>query len=159
MGLALSELRAAFAGDRIKAQALPVRVIDSGGEEQLSGVEQDELRALISADFAGAALPMRTGGLNRVFVENGVGTPGLGTQVRNELVAAGFDFKGAANVPGFPYKDRPSAVLIFSSEKAAQDAGHAVAKAIDLPPTAVQLSNQPQTRADVIVVLGEDYQG
>jgi hypothetical protein len=112
---------------------------------------------MVTNDLGGAAVHLRSGGLNRVLVENGIGTPGLGECVRNKLVAQGFDFKGSDNVPGFTYRDKPSVVLIYSDQQPSVDAGQAVATALHLPASAVQISQEPQDRADVIVVLGNDY--
>ncbi|MDQ1726035.1 MAG: hypothetical protein QOK14_80, partial [Frankiaceae bacterium] len=157
LGKALVALRKASATDSVAEEPLPTRTIDSGGDEIIYGVDTAKLAALVSRDFAGATLQRRVGGLDRVLVENGVGTPGLGECVRNELVAAGFDFRGSSNVPGFTYRDKPSAVLVYSTDAASVDAGNAVAKALRLPAAAVQMSTQSQDLADVIVVLGKDY--
>ncbi len=157
LGAALVALRKASAADSVSEEPLPTRSIDSGGDDVIYGVDTAKLTELVSRNFGGATLQRRAGGLNRVLVENGVGTPGLGECVRNELVAAGFDFKGSSNVPGFTYRDKPSAVLIYDTDAASIDAGNAVAKSLRLPATAVQTSSESQDLADVIVVLGKDY--
>jgi hypothetical protein len=157
LGNALVALRKASAANAVAEEPLPTRSIDSGGDDVIYGVDAAKLVALVARDFGGATLQRRAGGFDRVLVENGVGTPGLGECVRNDLVAAGFDFKGSSNVPGFTYRDKPSAVLIYDTDAASIEAGNEVAKSLRLPAASVHTSSESQDLADVIVVLGKDY--
>jgi hypothetical protein len=157
VGVALTGFHKSSVASTVTEEPMPVRSIDSGGDQTIYGVDDAKMRELVGRDFAGAALKRRAGGLDRVLVENGIGTPGLGECVRNELVAAGFDFKGSSNLPGFTYRDKPSLVLIYDSQPANVEAGRAVATALKLPMTAVQVSLEPQNLADVVIVLGKDY--
>ena len=92
-----------------------------------------------------------------MLVKNGIGTPLLGQSTRAKLVRAGFAYKDGQNVDHYPFRNRPSAVLIFSNSEAARTKGVAVARALGLPESDVRFSPIGQTVADVIVVLGRDY--
>jgi hypothetical protein len=76
---------------------------------------------------------------------------------RDKLFKAGFVYSDGGNVPGFPYRSKPSVVVVFSTSQASIDRGERVARALGLPPTDVQVSRLGQSVADVIVLLGSDY--
>jgi hypothetical protein len=92
----------------------------------------------------------------RVLVQNGVGIPGLGTSARDKLVAAGMVYINGGNAEGF---GRPqTAVLIGDNSPASQRLGDQVAEALGVPPASVAVAENAQNVADVVVVLGADFQ-
>jgi hypothetical protein len=132
-------------------QTLPV--VPSGSGTYL--VNNTELRTFVRTDLAGALLRGGFGQHNLVFVENGLGTPGLGATTYQPLEKAGFQFVGSGNAAHFGY--RRSLVLVFQDTLAAARLGDRVAAALGLPAADVRYSAQGQTIADVVVVLGGDY--
>ena len=92
-----------------------------------------------------------------MLVQNGVGTPGLSTKARAKLIAAGLTYQGGGNAARFGY--RSSVVLIPDPSDEAVAHGAAVAKALGLPASAVKQSQESQSVADVVVILGSDFRG
>jgi hypothetical protein len=91
----------------------------------------------------------------RVFVQNGVGTPGLVITACNKLVDAGYAFAGSGNASDFNHAT--SKVLVFDRSVASAELGNAVARSLRLPTSDVAVSTQGQNVADVLVILGKDY--
>jgi anionic cell wall polymer biosynthesis LytR-Cps2A-Psr (LCP) family protein len=141
-------------GDML-SDVLPVNAITTGAGEESYGVNAQQAAALMEARFAPSLVKDTAGGAVRVLVQNGVGTPGLVDKARTRLVKAGFRFVNGNNAPEFGQKK--SAVLIPDSTPASVQRGAAVAAALGLPASAVGVSGQGQTVAEVIVVLGRDF--
>jgi anionic cell wall polymer biosynthesis LytR-Cps2A-Psr (LCP) family protein len=141
-------------GDML-SDVLPVNAIATGSGEESYGVNAQQAAALMEARFAPSLVKDAAGGPVRVLVQNGVGTPGLVDKARTKLVKEGFRFVNGNNAPEFGQKT--SAVLIPDSTPASVQQGSAVAAALGLPASAVGVSGQGQTVAEVIVVLGKDF--
>jgi LytR cell envelope-related transcriptional attenuator len=135
---------------------LPVTSIDAGGsspsyrvDSSATGVPQLVSNQLANSVPAGAGKPKAS-----VLLLNGVGTPGLVQTACPLLAAHGFAFAGSNNAPTFD--NATSSVEIKSNSDV--DLGQQVAHALGLPDSDVLLSSEDQTVADVIVILGRDYQ-
>jgi anionic cell wall polymer biosynthesis LytR-Cps2A-Psr (LCP) family protein len=111
------------------------------------------IRQLVDRLLAQSVPPgvRRTG--NRVLALNGVGTPGLGEQVRARLVAAGFVFVGARNNATFGVAQ--TRVLVKDATPAIQAVGLRAATALGLSGTSVQTADLGSV-ADLVVVIGAD---
>ena len=134
---------------------LPVVPIDPGNGVTSYRVDALPLGALVDRLFGPSVPASRRETGNRVFVSNGVGTPGIGATVRGALVKAGFVFVGSRNAPTF---GRPKTVVLVRDATAEQQAlGLRVARALRVPDASVQVSTEVGTTADVIVVVGRDY--
>jgi hypothetical protein len=91
-----------------------------------------------------------------VLVQNGVGTPGLGASARDDLVGAGMVYINGGNAEEF---GQPTTQVIIGDATAeSQQVGAEVAQALGVPPTAVVVSEDGQNVADVVVILGADFQ-
>jgi hypothetical protein len=91
-----------------------------------------------------------------VLVQNGVGTPGLGASARDKLVAAGMVYINGGNAEEF---GRPTTLIIVEDDSAsAQRLGEEVAEALGVPDTAVAIADEGQNVADVVVILGVDFE-
>jgi hypothetical protein len=101
-------------------------------------------------------LPTPPGGRLRVLVQNGIGTPGLGDRARQILVPRGYQFRSGGNTTSF--STGPSVVLIPDASAQSEAQGDTVAKLLGLPTADVELDPSPTTIADVIVILGSDFQ-
>lgn len=144
------------AANTVSYATLPVTPIDTGGASLSYRIDPAGVHQLVSTQLAGSIPPGASTGHNRVLVENGVGTPGLGVSARDKLVKAGFQFVGSRNAPQFGHTQ--TVVLIFSATSQEQALGQRVARALGVNPTkAVRLSTIDQSIADVIVILGSDY--
>ncbi len=112
----------------------------------------DRLRSGLLAD----SLPPDAGGDQiTVLIQNGVGTPGLEQDAAKLLQDAGYDFLNGGNANTFGVKQ--TIVLIPDSTPASVTLGEDVASTLGVPSSAVQVSDQGSSVADVIVVLGEDF--
>jgi hypothetical protein len=152
----LDGLRAALAADDVSVGILPVHAIETGGEVQALGLDAPEAAELVAARFPGALLSTSPDGPVRVLVQNGVGTPGLGAQARELLVAAGYRFAAGGNAASFDVEQ--TVVLVPDAGAQVRAMGERVAETLGLGPGSVRTSSRGQTTADVIVILGRDFQ-
>ena len=139
----------------VQYNLLPVVPIDAGTGALSYRVDAPLLAALV-ARLLGPSVPAsRREKGNRVFVSNGVGTPGLGSTVRSALLNAGLVFVGSRNAPTF---GRPKTVILVRDATAEQQAlGRRIARALKVPEGSVQTSTEVGSTADAIVVIGRDY--
>ncbi len=150
----LVRLRADIVADDVVYKNLPVKSIDSGGPA--ANRVDNEATAAMVADLLPEAL--RTPGPNskvRVLVQNGVGSPGLNAQAREELVGAGFTYVNGGNAAEFG-KATTEIVLPDATAESLQW-GADIAQALGVPASAVAVADSGQSVADVIVVLGSDF--
>jgi hypothetical protein len=135
--------------------SLPVTQVDTGDNQTRFRIDADAVRQLVDNLLAQSVPPGSRSKGNRVLVLNGVGTPGLGDKVRTKLVKAGFVFAGSRNADKFGYPR--TIVLIPEATTAGAAVGRSVAKAIGVPASAVQTSEEIGTVADVVVLVGADF--
>ncbi|MCU1594418.1 MAG: cell envelope-related transcriptional attenuator [Frankiales bacterium] len=157
-GQVASLLTALKADDKktdLQYRTLPVVTVATGNDDQRFRVDAALTRSLVDDILAGSIAPGSRSEGHRVLVLNGVGTPGLGQIARDRVVPAGFVFVGCQNAPSFGYKK--TQVLIPTATTEQQDIGNQVAKALRVPLSSVQSSDQIGTIADVIVILGADF--
>ena len=142
------------AQDNVQYQSLPVTKVDVD-ENQRFRIDPDANKQLVDNLLAQSVPPgaRKTG--NRVLVLNGVGTPGLGDKVRAKLVAKGFVFIGRGNAPHFGFQK--TLVLVPTATEQSVAVGQSVAKAIGVPTSAVQTTDEIGTIADVVVIVGADF--
>ena len=141
----------------LDVQSLPVKPIDSGSDSSTFRLDSDAATAMVKDEFAGSQPPKASGVEVRALVENGVGTPGLVEKARARLVAARLAFVNGGNASSFDH-DR-SVVVISDDTTKSRAQGAAVAAALGLPASAVEVSDRGQSVADVVVVLGKDFSG
>ncbi len=134
---------------------LPVVPIDTGGGATTYRVDAARVRQLAQTQFAASIPAGGSSQPNRVFIQNGVGRPGLVESACDRLVHAGFAFAGSGNAPSFNYP--ASLVLVDESTPAAADLGQRVAAVLGLPAGDVKVAGRGQNVADVQVILGGDY--
>lgn len=147
-------LNADVNADDVAYKNLPVQGIDTGGPAAYR-VDQ-EAAAVMVQDLLPDAL--RTPGPNsrvRVLVQNGVGSPGLNTAARTLLVDAGFTFVNGGNASSFG--QTTTNVILPDTTPQSLAWGADIVKALGLPDSAVKVTEDGQSIADVIVVLGEDF--
>jgi anionic cell wall polymer biosynthesis LytR-Cps2A-Psr (LCP) family protein len=142
--------------DAVDYHSLDVKLVDTGGPPSFT-LDRPKVLAFVRQSLAASIPKGLLSGGNTVRIENGVGTPQLGLTTRARLFKAGFVYLDGGNVPGFPFRNAPSAVIVKSASQADIDRGYAVARALGLPASDVHLPRFAQTVADVIVALGRDY--
>lgn len=136
-------------------QALPVDTLETGGPVPSLIVDPEGLERLREGLLADSLPPDAGGQEITVLVQNGVGTPGLEQEAAQLLRDQGYEFLNGGNASSFEVEE--SVVLIPDTEPASQALGDDVAATLGLPASAVRVSNQGSTLADVIVVLGADF--
>lgn len=150
----LLQMRASILEGGQQVRVLPTTDIEAG--ETLPVVRVD----LVASDgVLNSLLPQATlSGVDsnpRVLVQNGVGTPGLGASARDRLVDAGMVYINGGNAEQF---DTARTLVIVEDATAESLAmGEQVAQALGVPTTSVQIAEDGQNVADVVVVLGEDF--
>lgn len=137
-------------------QSLPVDTLVTGGPNPALIVEPaglERLRAGLLAD----SLPPDAGGEQiTVYVQNGVGTPGLEQDAADLLRDKGYDFLNGGNANAFGREE--TLILIPDTSAASRSLGEDVAATLGVPASAVQVSDQGSSIADVIVILGADFE-
>lgn len=139
----------------LASTVVPVRDIDTGGAVTAYGLDTAAATTMVAARLAGAAIAVPPGGRLRVLVQNGDGAPGLGDAARSKLVAAGLKYLGGGNVDGFGVTE--TVVLLPDAGSASRAKGLAVTRALGLPSSALRITDNAPTVADVVVVLGRDF--
>jgi hypothetical protein len=150
----LAGLAAAARADDVLPTDLPVQKIDAGGPPAYR-VDTAATKQFVETNLAASLPASARGERTRVFVQNGVGTPGLVITACNKLVDAGYAFAGSGNASDFNHAT--SKVLVFDRSVASAELGNAVARSLRLPTSDVAVSTQGQNVADVLVILGKDY--
>jgi len=138
-------------------QLLPVIDLQAGGEQPAYTLDTANTAALVKAQLASSVPDNRKVTGNRVYVQNQVGTPGLGETTRAKLQRAGYLYMHGENTQDMPNAQSLSAVVIFGQTAAQIAEGQAVATALGLPASDVKISSEGFTVADVVVKLGVDY--
>ena len=138
-------------------QTLPTTVLASTGKLPALTVEAEGLERLRTGLLADSLPPDAGGDQITVLVQNGVGTPGLvedkaATKLRDD----GYEFLNGGNANEFGLKE--TVVLVPDSSEASIALGESVASTLGVPKSAVQVSELGQSVADVVVVLGEDFE-
>jgi anionic cell wall polymer biosynthesis LytR-Cps2A-Psr (LCP) family protein len=142
--------------DAVDYRTLDVKPVDTGGAPIYS-LDRPKVQQFVAQSLRASIPKGLLSGGNTVLVKNGVGTPQLGRSTRDRLLHGGFVYVDGGNVPGFPYRNQLSVVVVFSTSQTAIDRGNRVAKALNLPVSDVRVSRLGQSVADVIVLLGKDY--
>jgi anionic cell wall polymer biosynthesis LytR-Cps2A-Psr (LCP) family protein len=140
-------------------QLLPVTPLSTGSGQDAYTLDAAKTATLVSTELASSVPASRKATGNRVYVQNQVGTPGLGETARSRLVAAGFVYVQGQNTADVPNATAPSVVVILGPSSAQIDQGDAVARSLGLPISDVRVANDGFTVADVLVKLGADYKG
>jgi anionic cell wall polymer biosynthesis LytR-Cps2A-Psr (LCP) family protein len=141
--------------DNLQYQSLPVTKVDVNDEQQRFRIDADATKQLVDTQLAQSIPPgVRKNG-NRVLVLNGVGTPKIGEKVRAKLVKAGFVYIGSRNANKFGYAK--TIVLVPAATEQEAALGRSVAKAIGVPSSSVQTTEEIGTVADVVVIVGADF--
>ena len=154
LGDVLTGLKKDDKADSLQYRSLPVIPVASG-DNVVFRIDAAATTQLVD-ELLAQSVPagVRATG-NRVLVLNGVGTPGLGAQVRDRLVPAGFVFVASRNAPTFGYLT--TQVLVRDATTAGAALGARVAKALGVPASSVMTSDQIGTIADVVVIIGKDF--
>jgi len=139
---------------RLERYDLPVTVVGSGS------VTADRLRflgaeELMQRDFAEARVTPGADRPVRVVVFNGTSRPSLESTAREPVEAIGDVFLTGGRPTGVGYTE--STVTVQAGVRGAATWATRVARALGLPATAVRISSDPGTTADVAVILGADY--
>ena len=151
----LLQMRQSILDGGQQARVLPTTDIEAG--EALPVVRADLVAAegVINSLLPQAVL---TGAESnpRVLVQNGVGTPGLGASARDRLVGSGMVYINGGNADQFDQDQ--TLVIVADATTESVTLGESVAEALGVPPTSVQIAEDGQNVADVVVILGADFE-
>jgi hypothetical protein len=136
-------------------QTLPTTVLETSGNLPALSVDPEGLERLRSGILADSLPPDAGGEQISVLIKNGVGTPDLDQDAADLLRDAGYDADNGGNAPEFGVPK--TIVLIPDSSQPSVTLGEDVASTLGVPDSAVQVTDQGSSVADVIVVLGEDF--
>ena len=136
-------------------QSLPVNTLETGGPNQALVVDPAGLGRLRSGLLADSLPPNAGGEQITVYVQNGVGTPDLEQEAAELLRDEGYDFFNGGNAQSFGREQ--TLILIPDATAASRSLGEDVASTLGVPASAVQVSDQGSSFADVIVILGADF--
>lgn len=151
----LLEMRADILAGGQQVRGLPTSDIAAGGGLALVRVDLPASDAVLDSLMPQALLADAESS-PRVLVQNGVGTPGLGAEARDRLVAADMVYVNGGNAERF---GAPKTLVIVADETTESVAlGEEVAEALGVPETSVQIAEDGQNVADVVVVLGADFE-
>lgn len=138
-----------------QVRVLPTTEIEAGQSLAVVRVDLVAADAVLSSLLPQAMLSGSDANA-RVLVQNGVGTPALGASARDRLVDAGMVYVNGGNAAQFGQKE--TLVIIADDTKASVAVGEEVAEALEVPVTSVQVAEDGQNVADVVVILGKDYE-
>jgi hypothetical protein len=151
----LLQMRSGILAGGQQVRVLPTSDIEAGAGLQVVRVDLAAADAMLATLLPEALLDDEES-RTRVLVQNGVGTPGLGASARDDLVGAGMVYINGGNAEEF---GQPTTQVIIGDATAeSQQVGAEVAQALGVPPTAVVVSEDGQNVADVVVILGADFQ-
>ncbi len=147
----LSTLTAAADVDR-HFTSLPVLRFSASVDDELYGLDRDEVRAAMVEAFDWALLADR-GERVRVELLNGTGAVGVTGLVASQIVPAGGEVVLTGNVPGFGIDDT---VVVYYREA---DRGAAEHLLTVLGTGSLAIADQPLGVVDVTVIIGSDLPG
>lgn len=136
-------------------QSMPVNTLETGGRNPALVVDAEGLERLRAGLLADSLPPDAGGEEIVVYVQNGIGTPGIDQDAAALLREQGYDIFNGGNASEFGREQ--TLVLIPDSTPASQALGEDVAATLGVPASAVQVSDQGSATADVFVVLGADF--
>lgn len=140
---------AGLGGSNRTLTTLPVEQVSVGGSE-LYSVDQEEVRALLADILSGIA---PAGDEVKVQVLNGNGVPGIGQEVAERLIGAGFRVVLTGNAPRLNYEK--TLVVTYDDSPEAQAVADRARELIGVG--TVQVSAQQQGIVDLTIVIGKDY--
>jgi hypothetical protein len=135
--------------DQRTITTLPVQQVSVGGSE-LYQVDRDEVAALMNDLLSGVTGPREE---VKVQVLNGNGVPGIGQEVAEKLIAAGFRVVLTGNAPRLNYEK--TLVITYDDSAEGQALAERARKLIGVGE--VQVSNQAQGIVDLTIVIGKDF--
>ena len=136
-------------------QTLLTIPLELGGAKPASSVDPDGVESLRETLLAGSLPPGGSGSEIKVLVQNGVGSPDISEDAAELLRAEGYEYVNGGNAE--PFDKEPSLILIPDTTTASIELGNAVAETLGLPESAIRTTDLGATVADVIVILGPDF--
>jgi len=150
----LAKLRDLLVDADMHYQPLPTEAID-GSTPTAYRVDQAKTTTMINQYLPDAKRKAGPNSQVRVYVQNGVGTPGLNAKARQLLVDAGFSYVNGGNAEGFG--QATTLILIPDDTAQSKKWGADIATALKVPASDIAVSSDHQSIGDVAVVLGADF--
>ena len=150
----LLQMRAGILAGGQQVRVLPTTDIEAGEALAVVRVDLPAAEAVLTSLLPQAMLS-DVESSPRVLVQNGAGTPGLGASARDRLVGAGMVYINGGNAEQFGLEE--TLVIVADASTEALALGAEVAEALGVPASAVQVAEDGQNVADVVVILGADF--
>lgn len=135
----------------VKAQTLPVKEV-LVNEKAYFQPEATAVTALIARLFPELKKSAKSTGV-KVRVLNGVGEPGIASDMAKKLTDSGYRVVDTKNADTFGYAE--TQIVVYSNNKDKIDAANKVKTLLGVGKVVV--NNLPQDVADVTVIIGKDY--
>ena len=146
-------LVAAHGRGQVTFTVLPVEPSGGGEAGTTYQPKEDAVTELTTGPLAGSV--PEGGGLEAVEVQilNGVGTPGIGTDVDRALEGGGFRTVLTDNARSFDYAE--TLILVYDDSAESMDAARRVQDRLGVG--TIRVSRQPQSLVDLTIVVGADF--
>ena len=135
----------------VKAQTLPVKEV-LVNEKAYYQPETTAVAAMIARIFPELKKTAKNTGI-KVRVLNGVGEPGIASDMAKKLTDSGYRVVDTKNADTFGYAE--TQIIIYSNSKDKTEAANKVKALLGLGKVVV--NNLPQDVADVTIIIGKDY--
>lgn len=148
----LARTAAAADRERLETLTLPVSPIGSGDEAALR-IDRERADALVGEHFAGSTPAADRSDGRRLQILNGNGRPGIGQDVAQRLVPAGFSVVLTDNADRFDYEQ--TRIVVYDGTEPQLTAAREVRDLLGVGE--VEISRSPQSVVDITVVVGHDF--
>lgn len=138
--------------DRLESLTLPVTPVGSGQDGSLR-VQRERADELIAERFADSIPPVTGEGGRRLQILNGNGEPGIGQEVAERLVPAGFQVRLTDNANSFDHET--TRIIVYDDAPAQLDLARQVRDRLGVGQ--IEISRTPQSVVDITIVVGADF--
>lgn len=150
----LAGLADAAGRSALQVRSLPVQPIGAAGDGGVTYVLPPDAREAFVDEHLAASRTGGEGGATRVEVLNGVGRPGVGSDVAALLDGGGFRIERTENAASFD--EERTLILVYDESAASLEAAEAVRDRLGVG--TIQVSRQPQSVVELTIVVGADFQ-
>ncbi len=138
--------------DTLESLILPVTPVGSGEDGSLR-IVRERANEIIAQRFADS-IPQVTGeGGRRLQILNGNGEPGIGQQVAERLVPAGFEVRLTDNANNFDHQT--TKIIVYDDSPVQLELAREVRDLLGVGQ--IEISRTPQSVVDITIVVGADF--
>ena len=150
----MTGLAAAHERDELTFTVLPIEPFGGGEGGGTYQAKDSGVAELVAGPLAGSVPEGGGGAAIEIQILNGVGTPGIGTEVDRALEGGGFRTVLTDNARSFDYDE--TLILIYDDSDEAMEAARRVQQRLGVG--TIRVSRQPQSLVDLTIVVGADFE-